>query len=333
MAESRDVILFHYRFSPFARRIVWYLQLRGIPYIECLQPVYLPRPNIVSIGTKYRRIPILSIGRDIYNDTRLILRKLEQLFPSPQYPSISSSSGDHKAIEFLLEHWAVDEGLFKYAAALIPTNMPLLKDPKFTKDREQFSGSSWSKENVERARPAALIEMLNAFHTLEGGFLADGREWILNTDAPTMADIEAVWPFHWAKGMPGALPEGLIDANIFPKTYAWIQRFDKAAKAAEKKYGKPKAVKGDEAKKLIEGAAFAEKEGDVEERDPSKLKKGTEVEVWPTDTGFSHKDRGKLVSLDREEIVIDGKTEGGVAVRIHTPRHGFRIRPADVSKL
>jgi glutathione S-transferase len=295
--------------------------------------VYLPRPDVVSIGTNYRRIPLLSIGRDIYNDTRLILRKLEELFPAPQYPSISSTNGDHKAIEFLLEHWAVDEGLFKYGGALIPTNMPLLNDPKFTKDREQYSGRSWSKENVERGRPEALVEMLNAFHTLEDGFLADGREWILKTDAPSTADIEAVWAFHWAKGLPGALPKGFIDATIFPKTYAWIVRFDKATKAAEKKNGKPNAVKGDEARKLIEKSTFAEKEGEVDPNDPIKLQKGAEVEVWPTDTGFSHKDQGKLVSFDRQEIVIEGKTEGGVAVRIHTPRHGFRIRAVAGSKL
>jgi len=333
MTESKDIILFHYKFSPFAKRVVWYLQFRGIPYTECLQPVYLPRPDVVSIGTNYRRIPILSIGKDIYNDTRLIIRKLDELFPSPQYPSISSSKGDHKAIESLLEHWAVDDGLFKYGAALIPSNMPLLKDPKFTKDREQYTGRSWSKENVEKGRPQALVEMLNAFHTLEDGFLADSREWILNTNAPTTADIEAVWVFHWAKGLPGALPDGFIDAKIFPKTFAWIVRFDKAAKAAEKKARKPNAVKGDEVRKRIEQSAFAEKEGQIDSNDPTKLEKGTEVEVWPTDTGFSHKDQGKLVSLDRQEIVIEGKTEGGVAVRIHTPRHGFKIRAVAGSKL
>lgn len=29
----------------------------------------------------YRRIPVLSIGRDVYNDTRIIIAKLEELFP------------------------------------------------------------------------------------------------------------------------------------------------------------------------------------------------------------------------------------------------------------
>ncbi len=30
------IVLYHYTFSPYARRIVWYLTLRGIPYSQCV---------------------------------------------------------------------------------------------------------------------------------------------------------------------------------------------------------------------------------------------------------------------------------------------------------
>ena len=71
---------------------------------------------------------------------------------------------------------------------------------------------------------------------------------------------------------------------------------------------------------------MAEEEGSVDEMDRSGLKKGAMVEVWPTDSGFSRKDRGRLVGLNTREVVIEGKTEDGKEVRIHAPRHGFRIR-------
>jgi glutathione S-transferase len=29
------IVLYHYAYSPFARRVVWYLHLRGIPYSQC----------------------------------------------------------------------------------------------------------------------------------------------------------------------------------------------------------------------------------------------------------------------------------------------------------
>ena len=166
---SKEIILYHYSFSPYARRcvytticsfihmpealkysangsirVVWYLNLREIPYLECVsssrmlsstflltttsqkQPVTLPRPDLAGIGTNYRRIPILAIGRDVYNDTRLILRKLEELFP--EAPSISCA--EHKAFERLLESWATDGGIFNRASQLIHVDSPLMIDPK-----------------------------------------------------------------------------------------------------------------------------------------------------------------------------------------------------------
>lgn len=93
MASHNDIVFFHYQFSPFARKVIWYLTLRGIDYAECLQPVYLPREDIDALGVKYRRIPIMSIGRDIYCDTRLILQKLEEKFPNG---ALGASQPDQK---------------------------------------------------------------------------------------------------------------------------------------------------------------------------------------------------------------------------------------------
>ena len=101
----------------------------------------MPRPEIEAIGTKYRRIPILAIGRDIYNDTRLILSKLEELYPHA-VKSISAEGPEQKAIERLLQHWAVDNGLFMRAAQLIPRHLPLMRDEKFLRDRKELTGRS-----------------------------------------------------------------------------------------------------------------------------------------------------------------------------------------------
>ena len=138
--------------------------------------------------------------------------------------------------------------------------------------------------------------------------------------------LTAVWPFHWLKGLKGALPADLISAKQFPKVFAWIDRFNNAVSAAAKTAGKPKTIKGPEAVKQISSSDFAEKEGEVDENDPTSLKKGQEVEVWPIDSGFNYKDRGSLVALSTKEIVIESKTKDGEKVRVHTPRHGFRLR-------
>ena len=191
MTPHTDIVLFHYEFSPFARRVTWYLALRGIDYAQCLQPPYLPREDINALGVKYRRIPIMSIGRDVYCDTRLILQKLEEKFPDG---ALGASKADQKALEKLLENWTIDGGIFSSVAQTIPPEMALLKDPKFTKDREEFMGRSWSEENVKALRPEGILHVRDGFDFLENGFLADGREWILNTKKPVLADINGQNP-------------------------------------------------------------------------------------------------------------------------------------------
>lgn len=133
----------------------------------------------------------MSMGRDIYCDTRLILEKLETRFPDG---ALGATQPDQKAVEKLLEKWCIDGGVFVRAAQLIPPEMPLLNDPKFAKDREDYSGRSWDKSNITQMRPEALAHVRDSFAFLEKGLLADGRDWILNTEKPSLADIEGRLP-------------------------------------------------------------------------------------------------------------------------------------------
>ncbi|MCJ1248743.1 hypothetical protein MMC30_005962 [Trapelia coarctata] len=264
----------------------------------------------------------MAIGRDIYTDSRLILEKLEARFPDG---AIGASQPDQKAVEKLLERWIVDGGVVLRASQLIPAEMPLNQDPKYRKDREDFSGRSWDKANILKMRPEALAQIRNDFDFLEKGLLADGRDWILKTDKPSLADIEAVWAFHWLDGLKGALPPSIISAKQFPKVFAWIDRFSKAVSSAKATAQKPTTLKGPEAIHFITQASFAETQGNVDE-DPLGLHKGQDVEVWPLDSGFKHHDRGKLVALNAKEVVIATRTDAeAMEVRVHYPRRNFRI--------
>ena len=129
----------------------------------------------------------MSIGRDVYCDTRLMLSKLEERFPDG---ALGARQPEQKAIQELLDRWTIDGGVFNRAAALIPTDMPLLNDPKFIKDREDLTGRSWAKDEIVQKRPEALADMREMFGLLETTLLADGREWILKTEKPSLADIE-----------------------------------------------------------------------------------------------------------------------------------------------
>lgn len=86
----------------------------------------LPRPDLrEQLGIRYRRIPLLSIGRDVYADTRLILQRLETAFPpSEAHPAISAATAEGRALEFLFSRYTADGGLFRAGTGLMPSELP-----------------------------------------------------------------------------------------------------------------------------------------------------------------------------------------------------------------
>lgn len=116
-----------YDFSPFGRRVTTYLTLRNIPYKTVDQPVVPPRPDLAAIGVKYRRIPVMAIGRDVYCDTKCILAKLEHLFPpSAEHPGLGATNAKDRGLERLVEKWGTD--IFMSVCTTISPDVPALSD-------------------------------------------------------------------------------------------------------------------------------------------------------------------------------------------------------------
>ncbi|QDS69554.1 hypothetical protein FKW77_007861 [Venturia effusa] len=322
-----DLVLYHYTNSPYARRIVWYLTLRRIDFAQCMQPHILPRPDLDALSVSYRRIPILSHGKDVYCDTRLILKKLEAAFP---HNALGASTPEHLALERLLEQWTTDAGVFMRAVQLMPRT-PLTQDPAFIKDRDGFAGGtgSFNAEAMKRARPEATVYIRDAFELLESTFFSDGRQWIFGGAKPSLGDVEAIWPFHWLVDMRGALSESAISPNQFPRVFAWIDRFKDELKRAKASGFKATSVTGAEVMEYMQSARFVDSAGCVDINDPTGLRAGDEVEMWPIDTGSSHRDRGTLVTLTPHEMAVAKKTKiGDQEIHVHMPRWGFRIAKA-----
>jgi len=141
-----------------------------------------------------------------------------------------------------------------------------------------------------------------------------------------LTGLIAIWPFDWLIGLKGALPRDLISEKQYPKVFAWVARFNKVTKAAKAAAKKPTTLTGDAAAQRILNARFADKEIGVDGHDPLGLKHGDQVEVWPTDSGMRHKDRGRLIGLSTNEVVLEVKPDGeSKEIRLHFPRTNFRI--------
>lgn len=202
--------------------------------------------------------------------------------------------------------------------------MAIFKDEKWIKDREQFGGRTMNIEARERGRPESLVHMRDLFVLMEHTLLADGRQWVLGGNRPSMADIEAVWVVHWMMSMKGALGSYITERE-FPKTWAYVKRFEDETRKAREEMEKPVTLKDEQAVETVLGMALdSNLTEDIDGSDPTGLKKGEEVEMWPIDSGFSHHDKGELVELTAEEMVVK-KCAKGKDIRIHYPRWQFRI--------
>ena len=281
-----------------------------------------------QLGVKYRRIPILAIGRDVYCDTRCILDKLEELFPENR---LASTTAFDKGVEYLLENWAIDAGPFIRTAGLTPPTAPVMSDPEWTKDRAEMTGRPFDKDHVAAGRPEALAHSRMYFNFIETSLLADGRQFLLNTSRPTLADIHAGWVFTWALQLAqytfSALEKDVISEKVYPKTFAWVQRIRDAVAETEKQKGQAQVLSDQETIDNILSSEFFQEEGAVDVADSLKLKKGQIVDVAAIESGFNHHDIGELVSISVKEVVIKSKVPDEKGhLRIHFPRTNFRVK-------
>ena len=154
------------------------------------QPFTMPRPDLAALNIHYRRIPILAIGRDIYLDTRLILSTLESL-PNISSRRLGATKGNDKFVEKLLEKYMIEGPVFNMVAGLVPVEVAA--EPTFNKDRQGMMGREWSKEEFEGGRGEFLNYVRNMFAFFEETVFEDGREWVLGSEGPMLADIEGEW--------------------------------------------------------------------------------------------------------------------------------------------
>ncbi|KAF1913457.1 hypothetical protein BDU57DRAFT_540878 [Ampelomyces quisqualis] len=128
---------------------------------------------------------------------RILWYELEERYPSRGLtPTTSADIGLQK----LFESYPVDGGVFANAVRLMPywTETGLLKNKAFLNDRQNLSGGRRMTEDLmEAGRPDGVQHIRQVFELFESTFLGDGRDWILGTKEPTVADIDAVWPFKW----------------------------------------------------------------------------------------------------------------------------------------
>jgi hypothetical protein len=122
------------------------------------------------------------------------------------------------------------------------------------------------------------------------------------------------------------LPQDIVSEQVFPKTFAWIERYHVTVDKAKSNMSQPRTLDGQAAAKHVHASSFGPSAVSVDRDDPASLSEGCRVEVYPADWVTEHRDRGRLVGLTHDEVTIAVKSKGDDEIRIHAPRTGFKIR-------
>ena len=111
-----DLILHHYPQSPFAEKARLLLGFKGVSWHSVMIPPVMPKPDLTALTGGYRRTPVLQVGADIYCDTALIARRLEQekaapaLFPEGQEAAAASLAQFADQLPHVAAQFDVDAG-------------------------------------------------------------------------------------------------------------------------------------------------------------------------------------------------------------------------------
>ena len=298
-------ILHHYDTSPFSEKVRLLLGLKGLAWNSVIQPVIMPKPDLIPLTGGYRRIPVLQIGADVYCDSQVILAEIAGRAAGPPL----------KAAGWAMNLWA-DRLFF---AVTVPVIFAEVQVPaEFIADREKLSG-----------RPFDSAAMKAAGHHMRGQWRAQAA-WLdqalatsdyLAGDAPGLADIAAYMNVWFLGGAVQKTAETLMTG--LDRLIAWRGRMRAIGHGARTEMTPAEALA---VAKAAEPAPYA----DHDPADPLGLAPGAAVVVAADDYG-REPIAGTLVAANAWRVVVAREDPALGRIQVHTPRVGYGVAPAAIA--
>jgi glutathione S-transferase len=295
-----EIILHHYDTSPFSEKVRLMLGIKALSWRSVIQPVIMPKPDLVPLTGGYRRIPVMQIGADIYCDSQVILAEIERRHPTP--PVV-------RGADWAVNLWA-DRLWFQATVVVIFAEMGDAVPREFIADREKLSGRPFDTGAMKAAAPLMRQQWRAYAAWLENGLSQDD---FLGGATPSLADVAAWMNVWWLSGASPKIADELMAG--LDRTRAWRDRVRAIGHGQRSDMTPAEAVKV---------AAASEPTSDVacDPGDPSGVKKGDRVAVQADDYGRDPVE-GVLVGLSRDRITL-AREVGEIDVsHVHFPRAGY----------
>ncbi|WP_433769122.1 glutathione S-transferase family protein [Pseudomonas putida] len=306
-----ELILHHYPTSLFAEKARLLLGFKGLSWRSVKIPPVMPKPDLTALTGGYRKTPVLQIGADIYCDTALIARRLEQ---EKALPAFFPEGQEMIAATFAA--WA-DSVVFQHAVSLVfqPESiaarfgsLPQEAIKAFLADRAGlFSGGSASRLSAEQAKhqwPTIMARLEQQLQREEGDYLFG---------EPSIADFAMAHPLWFLKATPVTAP--FVDN--YPAVSAWL------ARVLGFGHGASSEMISEEALEVARNATPAALPDEVFD-EPNGFEAGQQVVIAATDYGVDPV-AGELLFVGSEELILRREDPRVGVLHVHFPRLGFRI--------
>ncbi|GGB69727.1 glutathione S-transferase [Henriciella pelagia] len=316
MAGPQTIILHHYETSPFSEKIRLILRMKNLGWSSVEIPSIMPKPLLIPLTGGYRKTPVLQIGADIFCDSAMIIRALEERFPLP-----SIDLPGHEGLSNMIAAWT-DGKWFQTSVGVIFGALGDKVPDAFKKDREKMSGRPFDTKAMAAAAPMLQdqwrAQLMWIEERLEGGQGAGAGQWIIGMK-PGLVDAHVFMnPWFVEKNVPDFLEACFKSA---PRTRDWYQRM-KEIEGQE-----PEEITGEQALKIARDAAprlkAAKTVGELQGFEP-----GERVAVAPDDYGRDWVE-GEIVIATAERIILHRHDDQAETVNVHFPRTGFMVRRLD----
>ncbi len=300
---TAEFILHHYDTSPFSEKARVMFGIKGLAWRSVIQPVIMPKPDLIPLTGGYRRIPVMQIGADVYCDTQVILAEIEARAPTPALI---------RGADWAVNLWA-DRLFFQATVAVVFGEIGDRVPKDFIEDREKLSGRPFDVSAMKAAAGPMKSQWRAQAAWIELG-LADCD--YLGGSAPSLADVAAYMNVWWLGKAAGRVVEALLTG--LPRTIAWRDRM------AAFGQGRRSEMTGAEALQV----AMAATPGPAPASDPVEaLKPGDAVSVRADDYGRDPVS-GRLVSVTPDRIVVARECGELNLINVHFPRVGYVLGAA-----
>jgi glutathione S-transferase len=303
-----DLILHHFDHSPFSEKVRLVLGWKQLSWRSVKVPVMLPKPDVVALTGGYRRTPLLQIGADVYCDTALMCRVIDEAAPEPPlYPPAATG------MQHVLAQWA-DGALFW--AAVLYTMQPAGIGHVFGEASAEglkalAADRAAMTAGMRRATAVDATAQLGSYLSWLESLLRDGQAFLLG-GKPCIADFSvahSLWFIRLAPPMAGMLAP-------FERLAGWYERMMAFG------HGHPEQLSSADA---IGVAARAGTHAATRVEPGLGFEAGAQVTVAATDYGVDPVP-GTLVGLSSNEVVIERRDERAGTVHVHFPRIGYQIK-------